>query len=322
MAERRYTIVFYGSLFIATAATFGVYRVLEANKQRNRIVTRPVVVAARDVADGAALTRRDLREDQWPLQTVPAGAFTSVDSLVNRVTRVRVFKGEPFVPGRLAPVGTAAGLESKIAPGKRAMALRINDVAGISGLIQPDSRVDVVLTLRDARGRMSQQMSKLFLENLRVLSVGSRVDREADGDPIQARTVTVEVTPDEAERLALAQRQGTIQLVLRGFGDPDSVKTHGASSADVLAQLREAEDADKTAARPVARRPRRPAPAAPPPVASRDTVFLPAPLPLPPKPPDSSTVRIIRGTTISSTKVAKDTTKADTSGTRRASSSP
>jgi pilus assembly protein CpaB len=84
--------------------------------------------------------------------SVPAGAYAVADSVVGRVTRIPVFKGEALVPGRLAPPGTGPGLEVKITPGKRAMAVKINDVTGIAGLIQPNSRVDVLVTLKDENG--------------------------------------------------------------------------------------------------------------------------------------------------------------------------
>src|SRR5690606_28208414 len=110
----------------------------------------------------------------------------------------------------------------------------INDVAGISGLIQPNSRVDVLVTLRDRIAGEEAQVAKLFMENMRVLSVGTEVQRGLDGKPINATTATLEVTPTEAERLAVAMNQGTVQLVLRGYGDPDTTDTKGARSADVL----------------------------------------------------------------------------------------
>jgi pilus assembly protein CpaB len=282
MAGRRYTFVFYAAVAIAAIATFGVYRVLENTKASSRIATRPLVVAAKNLAEGASIDRASLSVREWPVATVPAGAFSSPDSLIGRVTRVAVFEGEPLVPGRLAPSGTGPGIEVKITPGKRAMGVRINDVAGVSGLIQPNSRVDVLVNIRDALDN-GKQVSKLFMENMRVLSVGTRVERDEQGQAIQASTVALEVTPDEAERLAIAVNQGSIQLVLRGYGDPDSVKTRGASSADVLSQLGRAPARAVQAPAP----PRRsaPRPAGPPTI-----VQAPAP-----QKPDSLTVTIFRG---------------------------
>jgi pilus assembly protein CpaB len=206
-----------------------------------------------------------------------------------------------MVPGRLAPPGTGPGLAVKITPGKRAMAVRINDVAGISGLVQPDSRVDVLVTLREENNQ-SKQVAKLFMTNMRVLSVGTQVLPGDDGDPIDAKSATLEVTPEEAERLAVAMNQGTIALVLRGYGDPDSISTPGARSGDVLAQLRNAPTADLT---PVA--PSRPAP--------RRQVSRPAPRPTPPpvvaqapQRPDSVTVQVFRGSKATSQKFEKSDT--------------
>jgi pilus assembly protein CpaB len=280
MAGRRYTFVFYAAIGIAALATFGVYRVIENTKASSRIATRPLVVAAKNLPEGTAIDRTALSVREWPVATIPAGAFASTDSLIGRVTRVAVFEGEPLVPGRLAPSGTGPGIEVKITPGKRAMALRINDVAGVSNLIQPNSRVDILVNIRDEK-RDGRVVSKLFMENMRVLSVGTATDRDAEGKPIQAPSATLEVTPQEAERLAIASTQGSIQLVLRGYGDPDSVRTKGANTGDILAQLGSAPE--RVVETPKPRRPA-PRPAAPAPVVQA-----------PPEKPDSFRVQIFRG---------------------------
>jgi pilus assembly protein CpaB len=297
MAERRYTLVFYIAVLVAAAATYGVYRAIETTKENNRVVTAQVVVAAQDIPEGHVIDKIALTTGQWPVQTLPAGAFSSVDSVVGRVTRVPVFQGEPIVPGRLAPAGTTGGLEIKIAPGKRAMSVKINDVAGISGLIQPNSRVDVLVNIRDDRSAKETQVAKLFMENMRVLSVGQQVTRGDDGKPINATTATLEVTPEEAERLAIAMGQGSIALVLRGYGDPDSIKTKGATSSDVLSQLRDGRLVELT-----------PKPADPP----RHHASAPPPPPPPPvivqvapRAPDSLTVQVYRGSAMSQNKFVK-----------------
>jgi pilus assembly protein CpaB len=294
MAGRRYTFVFYVAIGIAALATFGVYRVLENTKASSRIATRPLVVAAKNLPEGTAIDRTALSVREWPVATVPAGAYASVDSLVGRVTRVSVFEGEPIVPGRLAPSGTGPGIEVKITPGKRAMALRINDVAGVSGLIQPNSRVDVLVNIRNEA--TNKLVAKLFMENMRVLSVGTAVERDAEGKAIEAATAALEVTPEEAERLAVAANQGSIQLVLRGYGDPDSVRTKGANSADVLSQLGSAPARVVEAPRPLRRS--TPRPAAPAPV-----VQAPAP-----ERPDSLTVTVFRGGDVQRQKFEKPKT--------------
>lgn len=288
MAERRYTIVLYAALFIAAVATYGAYRMLGSMRDQSRVPTRPVVIAVKDVPEGIVLDRLAVSTRNWPEASVPVGAFSTPDSVIGRVTRIAVFNGEAIVPGRLAPTGASAGLEQKIAPGTRAMAVRINDVAGISGLLQPNSRVDVLVTLAADNNKSDSQMAKLFMENMRVLSVGTEVQRDQDGKPNNATTVTLGVTPEEAEQLAVAMNKGSIQLVLRGYGDPDTVRTKGATSRDVLALLRGAPMEVGPKSPPVKRAvPRHVAPVIP--------VAMAVAPPPKPAPPDSVTINVYRG---------------------------
>lgn len=295
----RYKWVFWGAILVAVAATFGAYRFLAANKSASRVTTQPVVVASRDIPEGSPVDRLALTTKQYPVSAVPIGAFASVDSVVGRVSRVNIFNGEAIVPGRLAPLGSGPGLEVKIPPGQRAMAVRINDVAGISGLIQPGSRVDVLVTIKEDNS--NTQIAKLFMSNMQVLSVGTEVQRDATEKPINATTVTLGVTPEESERLAIAMNTGAIQLVLRGYGDPDSVRTKGATSADVLSQMKGTSTVIPAQS-----------PAQPPRIVYRR---LRAPAPVvrkepPPPPPESATVKIYRGT-------KAEPLKFDTAGIKR-----
>jgi pilus assembly protein CpaB len=279
----RYKLVFWGALLVAAAATFGAYRLLAANSKNGAVTMKTVVIASRDIPEGVTIDRIALSTAQWPAENAPVGAFASLDSVAGRISRVAIFNGEPIVPGRLAPVGSGPGLEIKIPPGQRAMAVRINDVAGISGLLQPNSRVDVLVTIREDNSE--KQVAKLFMSNMLVLSVGTEVQRDTQGKPINATTVTLAVTPEEAEKLAIAMNTGSIQLVLRGYGDPDSVRTKGATSGDVLSQLRGTSVVIPS-----------PQKAAPPRIVYRP---LPAPAPVvkkepPPPPPESARVEVYR----------------------------
>ncbi|MEO8577924.1 MAG: Flp pilus assembly protein CpaB, partial [Gemmatimonadales bacterium] len=259
---------------------------LAANSKGGGVAMRPVVVAGRDIPEGMPIDRIALTTVQWPVQTAPMGAYSSMDSVAGRVTRIAVFQGEAIVPGRLAPVGSGPGLELKIPPGQRAMAVRINDVAGISGLLQPNSRVDVLVTIREDN-TSDRQVAKLFMSNMLVLSVGTEVQRDNQGKPINATTVTLAVTPEESERLAIAMNTGAIQLVLRGYGDPDSVRTLGANSTDVLKSLKGTSSIVPAAPQQPAARTRiiyRP-------VAPQAPVVRPPP---PPPPPDSAVVNVYR----------------------------
>ena len=212
-------------------------RVDGPSRASGRVPTVPVVVAAKDMPEGEIADRMALVVAQWPAGTQPAGAYSSVDLVAGRVTRVPVYKGEAMVPGRLAPEGTGAGLEVKITPGKRAYSIRINDVASLAGMVQPNSRVDIMV-VSNGPENTGKRVAKLFMSNMRVLAIGAASERGQDGRPINAAVASIEVTPREAEKLAIAATQGALQLMLRGHGDTDGIETKGANSADVLADLK------------------------------------------------------------------------------------
>jgi pilus assembly protein CpaB len=257
MLDRRLAIVLGVALVVAMGSGLAVLQLLQAAQAEARPSTITVLVASASFPEGHRLSADDVEPREMPVAAVPADVFTTVDSIVGRVTRVPVFRGETLVLGRLAPSGSGAGLEVRITPGKRAMAVRIDDVAGLAGLVQPDSRVDVVVTVGD--GIDAPPHSRVIMHNMRVLSVGAETERasasSSDAGPVTqaaalASTATLEVTPSEAEQLALATNQGRIQLVLRGFGDPETVITPGASIGDMLPEFAAALKAQRTASMP------------------------------------------------------------------------
>lgn len=304
MGDRRFGIVLLIAIIVAVLAGYGVYSTIQRAQADAQVPTGMVVVAAVDLPEGHILTASDAKVASIPRSVLPPGAYTTTDSVIGRVTRIPVFVGEALVPGRLAPIGSGAGLEVKIAPGKRAMAVKIDEVAGLSGLIQPNSRVDVLVTVRDEVAN-SQQRAKLFMSNMRVLSVGTQLERGPDGRPLNATTAALEVTPTEAEQLAIASNQGRIQLVLRGYGDPDTVQTKGASINDMMKKLDIAPPPQKA------------------PEPKPKIVYVPAPAPTPapvapvvqaPKKPDSSVVQVYRGSAAATQQKIekKDTVRKDT----------
>lgn len=305
MAQRKYSAILYLAIIVAGLATYGVYRAVDNVKRSSAVATRPVVVAKYDIPLGAAIEDWALQVEQWPVPAIPDGAYEAPDSVVGRVARVDVFPGDALVPGRLAPKGTNPGLEAKITPGKRALALRIDDVSGLAGMIQPNSRVDVLLTMDGPNTRTA----KLFMPNMRVLAMGSEVQRDEDGDPINTSVATLEFTPEEAERMAVAMSQGRIQLALRGYQDAEVVKTKGATSAEVLAALRDA---------PVVKAPPR-STRSPQQKLLEAPVTAPAPVTEAPKPaaaqparPDSLTIPVFRGAKKTEEKFKKDSVRRDT----------
>src|SRR5918992_6118726 len=174
-----------------------------------------------------------VRAIKWQKSSAPAGAFSAPTQVVGKVNRVKIIANEPILDSRLS--GEGAGLTVRLEPGKRAMAVRVDEIIGVSGFIVPDDRVDVIVTTTPPGVTNSDaRLSKIVLQNKRVLSVAQSTEQK-DGKPQVARSITLEVSPEEAEKLSLAYQEGPIVLALRGLGDDTEPKTIGSNKNDLLA---------------------------------------------------------------------------------------
>jgi pilus assembly protein CpaB len=225
------------ALAIAAGGTFafGTYRYMQNVPTRTvGVPTSAVIVAAADLQLGAELRREDLRQVQWPTEGVPAGVFTKPEDLVGRGLIQPVVMNEPFLPGKLAPKEAGAGLPPVIAPGYRALSVRVNDVVGVAGYVLPGNRVDVVATVNPTQ-QPTDVTSKVILTNVLVLASGTKIERDTkDNKPISVTVVTLLVNPEEAERLTLASTEGKIQLALRNPMDQTAPQTTGIRPAALM----------------------------------------------------------------------------------------
>ncbi|AOJ72482.1 MULTISPECIES: Flp pilus assembly protein CpaB [Burkholderia] len=224
---------------LAIAILAGLAAVAFASRwlvQTSSSAITPVAVAATDVNLGEPLGPNQLRIVNWPTASVPPGAFNDVKSLEGRVVRTSLARGEPVLGSKLAPVGTKGGLSAVIAPGDRAITVRVNDVVGVAGFALPGNYVDVIVnTQEQAKADPQQSISKIVLEKILVLAVAQQVSRD-DTAPKVVNAVTLEVTPDQAEKLDLARSVGTLSLVLRNQVDKDALNTGGATKNTLLGQ--------------------------------------------------------------------------------------
>jgi pilus assembly protein CpaB len=167
--------------------------------------------------------------------SLPEGSFSDLSSLVGRVLIYPVKTREPILESRLAPRNvTTSGVAAVISLRKRAVAVKVDKVIGVSGFIHPGSRVDVLITM--GTGRTSHPVTKIVLESLLVLAVGPERKEKKGLEERASSTdvITLEVTPEEAEKLALASVEGKIQLALRNFNDTENVSTPGVTIASLL----------------------------------------------------------------------------------------
>jgi pilus assembly protein CpaB len=246
-----------------------------------------LVVAGSDIDLGSRLTPAMLKAVEWPAGSMPKGAFSNPAELDSRVLRTSVLSGEPILESKLAPVGSKGGLSAVVTEGKRAMTVRVNDVIGVAGFALPGNYVDIIVNTQEegAKGASNkdQTISKIVLEHILVLAVAQEVGRD-ETKPKVVSAVTVEVTPDQAEKLDLARSVGSLSLVLRNQIDPKMAGTDGATKAKLL----------NTPPEPVVTAQAEPPK---PPVVKKKAVKVAA---APPPAPRTNCVEVIRGVTSSS----------------------
>jgi len=198
------------------------------------VATQPVVVAAADLQLGAELKKDDLTVIQFPQGKAPDGAFSNPGDVIGRGLIVPVVKNELILNAKLASKEAGYGLPPVIPEGMRAVSVRVNEVVGVAGYVLPGTRVDVIATASPTN-QPNDTTSKVVLSNVQVLTSGSRLEPDQDkGKPMPVTVVTLLVSPDQAERLALASTEGKIQLALRNPMDQGSPVTQGIKPAGLL----------------------------------------------------------------------------------------
>jgi pilus assembly protein CpaB len=186
-----------------------------------------IVLSARSLPVGAVLTERDLKLVSWPAEAVPSGYVRSVKDAVGRGIITPVAENEPLLAAKMSTMDAGGGLPIIIRDGMRAVSVRVDEVIGVAGFVLPGTRVDVMLTLDKREGR-PQATTKTLLQNVQTLAAGQSVTRDKEGKAQTVTVITLLVSPDDAELLALAAKEGRLQLALRNTLDTLPVNTSGA----------------------------------------------------------------------------------------------
>ncbi|MBW1991114.1 MAG: Flp pilus assembly protein CpaB [Deltaproteobacteria bacterium] len=217
---------------VGLVATFLIHRYITSRTAVVKKPTAQVVVADLDISPGTALAARMLRTARWPRDIVPPKAVRSIKQVEGRVAQVPISRGEPILLTKLAPEGTAAGLGGLLDPNKLAVTVRVDDVSGVAGFINPGDRVDLLVDMPapDSKG---EHFSKIILQNLKVLSKGQIWEQTGEKKPQVVNTVTLEVTPEEAEIINLATNQGKIRLALRNQLNQGTFYTKGVLTSQL-----------------------------------------------------------------------------------------
>jgi pilus assembly protein CpaB len=223
------------AVITAGLASFGIYRAIKQIPVREvEVAHRYIAVAAKPLPTGTLVQADQVKLVAWPTRSPVPGSFTKVDDVVGRGLISSALENEPLTESKLAPREAGGGLPPSIPRGMRAMSVKVNEVIGVAGFVVPGTRVDVLASIDEGQDR--SPMTRAVVSNVQVLSAGTRYDQEKskDGKPIPSTVVTLMVTPDDAERIALATTEGKVMLTLRNPLDVEPTETPGVRLAALM----------------------------------------------------------------------------------------
>lgn len=215
--NRRLLIILSVAFVIAAMSAILVWKLVGSRLAASKAAppTNRLVAAAKDIKIGTVLAPADLNSIEV-LGSAPQGAILDPKNAIGRGVIANIYAGEPILDSRLAPMGSGGGLAATIPEGKRACAIKVDDVVGVAGFVTPGTRVDVLVSgVPPNSGNSQNTESHTILQNIEVLSAGTDIQKDAEGKPKQVQVVNLLVTPQEAQDLSLAASQMRIQLVLR-----------------------------------------------------------------------------------------------------------
>ncbi|MHB1035536.1 MAG: Flp pilus assembly protein CpaB [Pirellulales bacterium] len=235
-------------------AAIGVNQLLQAYREPKPTVltgeSERIFVAMSDIGLGDPLTPQVLKVEEWPKDRVPSGAITKIEQVEGRRTRTRIFAGEPILEAKLLTKGASGqGATALIPKGYRVIAVKVDAVSGGGSMILPGDRVDVLVNLM-ATGRkdIPETMTRTVLQDIKVFAADANFSREPGNKgemTIAAKTISLLVTPPQAELVNLASQMGEIRLVMRSPEDEGLVKTPGASVRELTGGAAEQGDRAK-----------------------------------------------------------------------------
>jgi pilus assembly protein CpaB len=272
--RRRFLLILICASVIGFLASFLVYRVVSQAASARSDQSEPILVATVDLGLADTVTSQHIKLVNWPKASVPPGALRTPAEAEGRVVRSSVVAGEPLIDGKLAPQLSGRGgiMPMLIPEGQRGVTIRVDEAMRESGFVLPNSRVDVLVSMPKAG--TNEKIAKVILQDVTVLASGQTVEMK-DNKPVTNTTVTLALTPQQVERLAVAQSEGRLMLVQRNLRDTQFVRTPGATPSSLLSDIAPA-----------------PKPEAKPQVLARS-----APLPVPVV--EKYPVAVIRGTKVS-----------------------
>jgi pilus assembly protein CpaB len=223
------------AIVLGGIAAFLARNWLLSQTQVSRSADGTIVVASKALSFGSPLSDDNVIEIAWGGRDLPDGAFASKRALFKdgrRAALATVARNEPILGPKITGPGQQASLSSTIEDGKRAVTVRVDDVRGVAGFILPNDHVDVVLIRSANNPARRESYSDLLLQNVKVIAI-DQVAAEQKERPSVAKAVTLEVTPSQAQQIALATEIGTLSLILRQAGEADLVRNDRVTESDL-----------------------------------------------------------------------------------------
>lgn len=208
---------------------------LASHARSNQAEVGTIVVATKSLAFGSQLTGDNTAEIPWSKSALPDGAFATKEALLRdgrRMTLALVAKNEPILRTKITAPNQPATLSSMLAPGKRAVTVRVDDVRGVAGFIQPGDLVDVVLIRTVAESRNNESYSEVILQSAKVLAI-DQITGEHTEQPTIAKAVTLEVGVEAAQKILLATNIGRLSLILRQPAEAMADSVHRVTEQDL-----------------------------------------------------------------------------------------
>lgn len=231
MSKLGIILAIFLALLSGAGASVLAYNYLKNQPSEIAIALEPVVVATQDLTFGETLKPENMAVVMYPGASVPKGSYTMLDSLEGQVTKVFLKQNEPILDSKLSSKG--GGLSLLIDNDMRASSIQVDKVSGVSGFILPGDKVDVILTV-DKYGRKGDAFAKTILQRVDVLAAGEKTEQKGD-KVITVQAVTLLVTPEGAQTLALASEEGKLHLALRNPSDNELVPVDPISKTGILA---------------------------------------------------------------------------------------
>jgi pilus assembly protein CpaB len=219
---------------VAAIVVYSALKKREAQVQEAMVRSVNVLVAARDLPIGSKLDASAVKLVRWSRDAMPPGAYTDAGGVLNQFTKTGFVQNEPIVADRLFSGDKNAGVLPLLIPnGMRAVSVPVDEVSDIAGFVSPHSHVDLLVSVATTAGS-NQPFSKMVLQNVEVLAVAQEIENTGADKPVIVRVVTLLVTPEEAERVVLASREGQLRMAMRNYDDKKIVATSGVNVPDLL----------------------------------------------------------------------------------------